>query len=145
MFDVKSKSGYTDLIKSKTAKVDSSITKTKNKNIDLIANGTETSNEVEILSSTKNEKVLEELKNKYDVILISTPPVIGTNGTVELSKYTDLNILVSTHEQTKINNVKKAIENYDKNELKINGIIINDVDTKINNYSNYYTKNYFNK
>lgn len=145
MFDVKSKSGYTDLIKSKTAKVDSSITKTKNKNIDLIANGTETSNEVEILSSTKNEKVLEELKNKYDVILISTPPVIGTNGTVELSKYTDLNILVSTHEQTKINDVKKAIENYDKNELKINGIIINDVDTKINNYSNYYTKNYFNK
>lgn len=145
MFDVKSKSGYTDLIKSKTAKVDSSITKTKNKNIDLIANGTETSNEVEILSSTKNEKVLEELKNKYDVILISTPPVIGTNGTVELSKYSDLNILVSTHEQTKINNVKKAIENYDKNELKINGIIINDVDTKINNYSNYYTKNYFNK
>ena len=145
MFDVKSKSGYTDLIKSKTAKVDSSITKTKNKNIDLIANGTETSNEVEILSSTKNEKILEELKNKYDVILISTPPVIGTNGTVELSKYTDLNILVSTHEQTKINDVKKAIENYDKNELKINGIIINDVDTKINNYSNYYTKNYFNK
>lgn len=145
MFDVKSKSGYTDLIKSKTAKVDSSITKTKNKNIDLIANGTETSNEVEILSSTKNEKILEELKNKYDVILISTPPVIGTNGTVELSKYTDLNILVSTHEQTKINDVKKAIENYDKNELKINGIIINDVDNKINNYSNYYTKNYFNK
>ena len=145
IFDVKAKSGYTDLINGKSTKVDSSITKTKNKNIDLITNGSETSNEVEVLSSTKNEKVINELKTKYDVILISTPPVIGTNGTIELSKYTDLNLLVSTHEKTKINDVKTAVDNYDNNSLKLNGIIINDADTKVKNYSNYYTKNYFNK
>ena len=87
------------------------------KNIDLITNGSETSNEVEVLSSTKNEKVINELKTKYDVILISTPPVIGTNGTIELSKYTDLNLLISTHEKTKINDVKTAVDNYDNNSL----------------------------
>ena len=145
IFDVKAKSGYTDIINAKTLKIDSSITKTKNKKIDLITNGSKTLNPVEILSSTKNEKVLNDLKSKYDVILISTPPVIGTNGTLELSKYTDLNILVATHEKTLLNDVKESIDNYTNNELKLNGIIINDVDTKINNYSKYYTKNYFNK
>ena len=145
IFDVKAKSGYTDIINAKTLKIDSSITKTKNKKIDLITNGSKTLNPVEILSSTKNEKVLNDLKSKYDVILISTPPVISTNGTLELSKYTDLNILVATHEKTLLNDVKESIDNYTNNELKLNGIIINDVDTKINNYSKYYTKNYFNK
>ena len=145
IFDVKAKSGYTDIINAKTLKIDSSITKTKNKKIDLITNGSKTLNPVEILSSTKNEKVLNDLKSKYDVILISTPPVISTNGTLELSKYTDLNILVATHEKTLLNDVKESIDNYTNNELKLNGIIINDVNTKINNYSKYYTKNYFNK
>ena len=145
IFDVKAKAGYTDLINAKTTKVDNSITKTKNKNIDLISNGSKVSNEVEVLSSTKNEKVLNELKSKYDVIIISTPPVIGTNGTLELSKYSDLNLLVSTHEQTKLTDIKNSIDNYNSSELKLNGIIVNDVNTKINNYSKYYTKNYFNK
>ncbi len=145
IFDVKAKSGYSDIINGKTLKIDSSITKTKNKNIDLITNGSKTLNPVEVLTSTKNEKVLNTLKETYDVILISAPPVIGTTGTLELSKYTDLNILISTHEVTSINDVKESIDNYTNNELKLNGIIITDVDTKINNYSKYYSKNYYNK
>ena len=145
IFDVKSKAGYTDLINNKSAKIESSITKTKNKNIDLITNGSEVSNEVEVLSSTKNEKILDELKSKYDVILISTPPAIGTNGTLELSKYTDLNLLVSTNEQTNLTDIKEVMDNYSKEELKLNGIIVTDVNVRLNNYSKYYTKNYFNK
>ena len=145
IFDVKSKSGYTDLINAKTVKLDSYITKTKNKKIDLITNGSKSLNEVEILSSTKNEKVLNELKTKYDIILIGTPPVMGTTGTLELSKYTDLNLLVSTHELSKMKDIKNAIDKYNEDELKLNGVIISDVDTKLNNYSSYYSKNYFNK
>ena len=145
IFDVKSKSGYTDLINAKTVKLDSYITKTKNKKIDLITNGSKSLNEVEVLSSTKNEKVLNELKDKYDIILIGTPPVMGTTGTLELSKYTDLNLLVSTHELSKMKDIKNAIDKYNEDELKLNGVIISDVDTKLNNYSSYYSKNYFNK
>ena len=70
---------------------------------------------------------------------------MGTTGTLELSKYTDLNLLVSTHELSKMKDIKNAIDKYNEDELKLNGVIISDVDTKLNNYSSYYSKNYFNK
>ena len=141
LFKLKSKEGYVDLINSKSTKIDSYITKTKNKLIDVIVNGSNTLNEVEIISSKKNKDILDKLKEKYDVIILDAPPVIGTNGTDILSGYSDINLIVASNNITKIKDVKVVTEK----ENNINGIIINKVNTKINNYSAHYTKNYFNK
>jgi len=142
LFKIKSKEGYADLINAKTIKLDSYITKTKNKSIDVMVNGSNVSNEVEVISSSKNKNMLDKLKEKYDVIIIDAPPIIGTNGTDILCNYTDFNLLVVSNNITNINDVKTVLS---KEDNKINGVIINKVNTKINNYSIHYTKNYYNK
>ena len=142
LFKLKATKGYVDLINSKSAKIESFITNTKNKLIDVIVNGSTTLNEVEILSSKRNEEVLNKLKEKYDVIILDCPPAIGTNGTDVLSRYATSNLLVVSNGITKINDIKDVI---DKHDIKLNGVIVNKANTKLNNYSIHYTKNYYNK
>ena len=140
LFKVKSKEGYVDLINSKSTKLDSYITKTKL--VDVIPNGSTTLNEVEVISSKKNRNILDKLKEKYDVIIIDAPPIIGTNGTDILSTYSDITLLVVSNNITKINDIKNVMDKEDNN---IKGVIINKVNNKINNYSIHYMKNYYNK
>ena len=140
LFKVKSKEGYVDLINSKSTKLDSYITKTKS--VDVITNGSTTLNEVEVISSKKNKDILDKLKEKYDVIIIDAPPAIGTNGTDILSTYSDITLLVVSNNITKSNDIKIMM---DKDEIKINGVIVNKVNSKLNSYSIHYMKNYYNK
>ena len=128
LFKVKSKEGYVDLINSKSTKLDSYITKTKL--VDVIPNGSTTLNEVEVISSKRNKDILDKLKEKYDVIIIDAPPIIGTNGTDILSTYSDITLLVLSNNITKINDIKNVMDKEDNN---------------INNYSIHYMKNYYNK
>ena len=141
LFNIDSTKGYTDLVNTNSSKYDSYISKTDNKLIDVIVNGSNSLNAVEVLSSNRNKDILNDLKNKYDIIIISAPPAIGTNGTDVLSKNTDINLLVVSNEITKLSDIKETQEN----DISIDGIIINKANIKLNSYSIHHTKNYYNK
>ena len=70
--------GYSNLILNykDDIKLDNYIINTSNKNIDLLPTGPTPPNPVELLASLSNKKLMEKLRNMYDVILLDCPPVL---------------------------------------------------------------------
>ena len=59
-----------------TANVEEVISTTEVKNLDIIPCGLVPSNPSELLGSKRYNDLIEDLKNKYDLIIIDTPPIM---------------------------------------------------------------------
>lgn len=140
IFGIKKKSdkGYSNLILNYRKNIDLNkyIEKTSVKNLSLIPNGPTPPNPIELLASDKNNKLLEELKTKYDVIILDCPPVLGLSDTLIITKYSDANIVTISSKKTKIETLKEVKKNIEKANSKITGVIINKV--KRSKSSSYY-------
>lgn len=122
----------------KTIKVTDYIEKTSVKRVDLIPNGPTPPNPIELLSSPKNEKILEELKKLYDIIILDCPPALGLSDTLIMTKYSDANIITISSKKTKIELLSEVKKNFEKANAKITGVIINKTKKKHNSYYGYY-------
>lgn len=116
------------------------IRKTEINNLDIITTGSIPPNPTVLLESEKLEKVVEEFKDKYDVIIFDTPPVGGLTDAVIMSRLADAVLIVARAKKTTIEmleNTKEALKTVGAN---IVGVILNRVDNKDDKYyKNYYT------
>ena len=115
------------------------IHSTEIKNLDILTTGTIPPNPSVLLESSKIEKVIDELKKQYDVIIYDTPPVTGLTDTLILSRLADVVLIVARSKKTTselLENTKRALENVNAN---IAGVVLNRVDK----YDNKYYKNYY--
>ena len=115
------------------------IQSTEVDNLDIITVGSVPPNPTVLLESKKMEIVIEELKNKYDVIIFDAPPVGGLTDALILSRLADTVLIVAMAKKTTLElleNTKKALENVN---AVIAGVILNRVEMKTSKYyKNYY-------
>ena len=137
--------GYSNLILNykDDIKLKKYIVETTNKNIDLLPTGPTPPNPVELLVSENNKKLMEQLRGKYDIILLDCPPVLGLSDTMIMTKYSDTNIVVVSNKKTKIESLDKAKKVFEKANTKISGVIINKASVKDNSYYSYYSNEYY--
>ena len=137
--------GYSNLILNykDDIKLDNYIINTSNKNIDLLPTGPTPPNPVELLASLSNKKLMEKLRNMYDVILLDCPPVLGLSDTMIMTKYSDANLIVVSSRKTKVENLDKAKKVFTQAKAKITGVIINRASVKDNTYYSYYSSEYY--
>ena len=113
------------------------ISDTEYKNLNVLSTGTIPPNPSVLLESLKLEKVVEELKNKYDVIIFDCTPVIGLTDTLIVSRLADIVLLVARARKTTpelLESAKRALENVN---ASIGGVILNRVE--------FYNRNYYKK
>ena len=137
--------GYSNLILNykDDIKLKKYIVETTNKNIDLLPTGPTPPNPVELLVSENNKKLMEQLRDKYDIILLDCPPVLGLSDTMIMTKYSDTNIVVVSNKKTKMESLDKAKKVFEKANTKISGVIINKASVKDNSYYSYYSNEYY--
>lgn len=137
--------GYSNLILNykDDIKLDNYIINTSNKNIDLLPTGPTPPNPVELLASLSNKKLMEKLRNMYDVILLDCPPVLGLSDTMIMTKYSDANLIVVSSRKTKIESLDKAKKVFEQAKANITGVIINRASVKDNSYYSYYSNEYY--
>ena len=115
------------------------IQSTEVSNLDIITVGSVPPNPTVLLESKKMEIVIEELRNKYDVIIFDAPPVGGLKDALILSRLADTVLIVAMAKKTTLElleNTKKALENVN---AVIAGVILNRVEMKTSKYyKNYY-------
>ena len=110
-------------------------------NLDLISCGPIPPNPTELLGSKRMDRFIEEAREKYDIVLFDTPPVLAVADAQILAAKMDGTVLVIRSKQTEFEAANKAIEALQSVNAKILGTILNDRSKKEANYYYYYGKN----
>lgn len=137
-----SKLGFSNLlIDDKWKKnLDEYINETEVENLNVLTTGTIPPNPTVLLESKKIEEVVEELKNKYDLIIFDTPPVAGLTDTLVLSRLADTVLIVARSKKVTPETLSNTKESLAKVNANIGGVILNGVD-KLD--SKYYKSYYY--
>jgi capsular exopolysaccharide synthesis family protein len=111
-------------------------------NLDFITAGPIPPNPSELIINGKIEKLIEELKTKYDVIIFDTPPVGLVTDGLHLIQLSDYPIYVFRANYSKRNFVQNADRLINENKITNLSVILNGVDTEKNTYGYNYGYGY---
>lgn len=81
----------------------------------------------EVLGSVAMVRALENLKSRFDIIILSAPPLFPVLDARILADYADQIAIVMTWQKTPKQLVKKALKSLGPNEAKVAGLILNGV------------------
>ena len=105
--------------------------------LDILTAGRLTSMTTELLGSVSFRKIIEEARDKYDVILIDAPPVLNVSDTIIISKLVDKVLFIVAMDETNRTLVKEAKKGLDKVSVKMMGMVLTNMTINPRNY--YYS------
>jgi capsular exopolysaccharide synthesis family protein len=139
IFNVSKKTGLSNYLVGQ-ATTDEIIIKTKIDNLWIIPSGTIPPNPAELLEREAFATLLEDLKNKFDHIIIDNAPVSMVTDGLITSKLSDLNLFILRYGVSKKDQLKYINKIAEKGVMRNPAIIINDV--KLDRFSYGYSYSY---
>lgn len=128
-FNLKNDVGVVNyLIKQKT--LDEIINHTHIPFLDVIVAGPIPPNPAELVMSDGMKELIEELKNKYDYIILDTPPVGLVSDALELAEYCDVTLYIVRQNFTKKEMITLLNNRVKRGELNNTSIILNGFQNK---------------
>lgn len=124
--------------------VDSLIMRDILPNLDLLPTKNMKHNVTELFLRDKVKNMLRELRDRYDTIILDTPPLAVASDAAILSKAVDGVVVVVGYDQTAKRELEFTKEMLDNAGANIYGFIVNGVDKHGMSYGNYgYYTNYY--
>lgn len=116
----------------------------RQKNLTIIPSGDIPPNPSELISSPKTQKLINDLKEEFDVVIMDTPPMGIVSDPFLLARYTDTLVFIVRENYSIKKVIENTVRNMDDEGIKNIGILINDVHFKKGfGYGNYrYSYNY---
>jgi len=108
----------------------------------LLPCGTIPPNPAEILGSEGMKKLVRQMGQRYDFVLLDSPPAIVVTDAMLLSKEVDGTLLVVRAGQTDRNALLRARSLLDQVEAQVVGVVLNDIDVT-GGYGKYYYPYYY--
>ncbi|QCO89092.1 polysaccharide biosynthesis tyrosine autokinase [Vibrio neocaledonicus] len=106
------------------------ITHIKEANLDVLPAGLIPPNPQELLASDRFKKLLEHFQNKYDRIIIDTPPLLSVSDALILGQYANGLITVIRSESTKSSLVNLALSKQIQHSVPSLGVLITQAKAK---------------
>ncbi len=139
------KIGFSDIIQGK-AKISECLVKIPGSKIELMTSGTRRSDLTDLTTTKKLKSFFDTLKNNYDYVIVDTPPIQPVSDTLFISQATDHNFLIARANFTKLIGIKSVLKKLNGVQVKVDGLIFNDLDTSKASYYGYYQYGgYYNK
>ncbi len=110
--------------------------------LDVIYSGMIPPNPTELLSNGRYEILLNELKDKYEYIILDTAPLLLVTDTFLIAELSDVTIYVSRSKYTEKALLEFANSNIDQKKIRNVGFVLNDVSRENLGYSNKYGYGY---
>ena len=103
-------------------------------NLDVLMSGDIPPNPSELLSSPRMQKLLQDLRNEYDFIILDTPPVNMVIDAVVLAPQSDGMLFVIRAGRSERGAVIHAVEQLEYAKAKILGFVLNGMELEKTNY-----------
>lgn len=97
-----------------------------NDNLSFIACGTHSPKPYELLESEEMKSLLDELRKRYDYIIIDTPPVLLLSDALALATVTDGTVVVCRHQVSYISDIERALDTLSFAKANVLGVVVND-------------------
>ena len=131
---------------SSSAGLKETIFKVPGTNLDIVTSGAKRFDMSDIVNKEQLRKFFDVLKLEYDYVIIDSPPVQPVSDTLILTQASDYNLFVVRSETSRTLAFMSSIKKIHNVGAKIDGIVINDLDTSKDSYYNYnynYNYNYY--
>jgi len=95
-----------------------------------------------ILNSRRMSELIQDVKQRFDLVLVDSPPILGVSDASVLASEVDLTMVVVQHRKLPRNmllRVKQAVQNVGGNVI---GVVLNNVDVRSDSQYQYYTSYY---
>ncbi|WP_297518490.1 CpsD/CapB family tyrosine-protein kinase [uncultured Clostridium sp.] len=135
-FSVSNTEGLTEVILGRIKLLET--IKPYNTTLDILTSGKIPPNPSEMLGSENMKRLLKELKEHYDYIILDAPPILAVTDAQILSTRADGVIFVVKAGTAKKEQILQAKSQLDKVKAQIIGTVLNAVDTKDSKNQYYY-------
>lgn len=136
LFKLPNGTGLVDYIYNKIT-MEEMIKPTAYEGVDIITRGSAIYNPSFLLTSERFKNLIKELRDKYDFIILDSPPVLLISDYIHISDVSDGVLFVVAYGQTKKNQIRDSANLLKKYDIKVIGSVMTFVDRK-DPYSYYY-------
>ena len=141
LFDVSNAVGLTNYLTTDVP-LEEVVVQTPVDNLYFLPSGLLPADSAGILNSQRMSDLIEDVKSRFDLVLIDSPPILGVSDASVLANEADMTIIVVQHRKLPrqmLMRVKQAVENVGGNVL---GVVLNNVDVRSDTQYQYYTSYY---
>ena len=140
-FDINNSVGLTNYLTTELM-LEDVILQTPVDNLFFMPSGILPSDAAGILNSRRMSELIQDVKQRFDLILVDSPPILGVSDASVLASEVDLTIIVVQHRKLPRNmllRVKQSVENVGGHVI---GVVLNNVDVRSDSQYQYYTSYY---
>jgi capsular exopolysaccharide synthesis family protein len=117
---------------------------TFNPYLDVIYSGSIPPNPTELLTNGRYEKLIEELRDQYDYVIVDTAPLMLVTDTFLFAELADTTLYITRSGYTENTLIDFANKNINSKKIKNVGFVLNDVPRDYFGYGNKYGYGYTN-
>ena len=143
-FKVENKNGVTDVLVGNIS-LEKAI-KQKKSGIDLLNRGTEVPSPSSLLESAALVEVVNNLRVKYDYVIIDCPPILAVSDAILVSKLADACLFVVSARHTEKGAAKEAVNVLKQNNVNLIGVVYTNIrkgdEAYYSSKYRYYHQNY---
>lgn len=140
-FNLDTQPGLTDLLNGQQS-LDTVIRPTEVPGLSVISRGKSPANPSELLSSNQFKNLLEQMSEKFDHVIIDTPPVLAVTDGIIISQYTGVNLVIARYAKTQMKELELTLNRFEQAGVKVNGFILNDIQRSSAGYGYGYNYAY---
>ena len=141
IFDVSNHQGLTEILEGE-ADVNTVIQRASEVELDIITRGRGVKNTVELVSSPLFGQTLEQMRDKYDVVIVDTPPTLVLSDAAIMARCVDHVLMVVMIGKTTVASARRAAETLQSVGAQIVGTVVNRVIPSSRYGYDYYYQNY---
>jgi capsular exopolysaccharide synthesis family protein len=137
IFNCKNFYGLTTMLIEEDLNMSAARHKTHVPNLDVIPSGPVPPNPAELLASRKMRKALKEFQNRYDYIILDSPPMMNMADASILAQLSDATIMVVAYAETTREELVKAQKQLQMAKANLIGVVLNGIPPHQDSYGYY--------
>jgi tyrosine-protein kinase Etk/Wzc len=106
--------------------------------LSIITRGQGPPNPSELLMHENFSNLITEIKAKYDIIIIDTPPILAVTDPAIVGGHVGTMLLITRYGQNGIKEIDYARQRFEQNGIDVKGVVFNGVVKKASNAYGYY-------
>jgi tyrosine-protein kinase Etk/Wzc len=132
-FGLTAEPGISDVVRGE-ATLDQAVRPTEHASLDLLPAGARVPNPAELLAGAPFGQLLEQVRGRYDIIVVDTPPILSVTDSALVGRYAGVNLLVVRVREQTVSEVALAVTRLVRNGITVRGAVLNDVQPTLGRY-----------